>query len=259
MASAKRTPKVSRISRGQTVAYARKQKSPSEGGGDGGDGGDDGGEEAADTSVTTGEAAAGAPSTGSTPAIALPSTGSTPAITPPSTGSTPAIALPSTGSAPAITPPSTGSAPAIAVPVAPAAEAIRARSETVTMPMRVAVGEPPEMPTEAAASMTAAEDPTAMPGPKQIPGGTPSDPARPPGDVPKGDSRSLRRTTAGATDSAEFALVYRMQTFIITRVGVVGTRGVWRVVEYPTSSSASHAYAKECSRFVSEGFSDYRG
>jgi hypothetical protein len=39
---------------------------------------------------------------------------------------------------------------------------------------------------------------------------------------------------------------------------VIGTRGQWRVVEYPTVASASHAYAKECSRFVSEGFSDYR-
>ena len=44
----------------------------------------------------------------------------------------------------------------------------------------------------------------------------------------------------------------------ITRSGVVGTRGQWRVVEYPTSASAANSYAKECSRFVSEGFSDYR-
>ena len=44
----------------------------------------------------------------------------------------------------------------------------------------------------------------------------------------------------------------------IVMAGVVGTRGQWRVVEYPTSASAGSSYAKECSRFVSEGFSDYR-
>jgi predicted DNA-binding WGR domain protein len=60
------------------------------------------------------------------------------------------------------------------------------------------------------------------------------------------------------TDRYEFALVYRIQTYVISRFGEVGTRGQWRVVEYPTSAAASHAYAKECSRFVSEGFSDYR-
>jgi hypothetical protein len=60
------------------------------------------------------------------------------------------------------------------------------------------------------------------------------------------------------TDRDEFALVYRIQTYVISRVGAVGTRGQWRVVEYPTPAMASHAYAKECSRFVSDGFSDYR-
>jgi hypothetical protein len=58
--------------------------------------------------------------------------------------------------------------------------------------------------------------------------------------------------------SDRFALIYRIGTYVITRSGALGTRGQWRVVEYPTSSSASHSYAKECSRFVSEGFSDYR-
>ena len=95
------------------------------------------------------------------------------------------------------------------------------------------------------------EDPTHMPGPKDIPSGEPSDRAPAPGRVPPGDSRSLRR-------DGEFALIYRIQTYVISRFGALGTRGQWRVVEYPTSSSASHSYAKECSRFVSEGFSDYR-
>jgi len=90
-----------------------------------------------------------------------------------------------------------------------------------------------------------------MPGPREIPSGEPGDPAPAPGHVPPGDSRSLRRGN-------EFVLIYRVQTFVISRVGVIGTRGQWRVVEYPTSSSASHSYAKEASRFVSEGFSDYR-
>jgi predicted DNA-binding WGR domain protein len=94
-----------------------------------------------------------------------------------------------------------------------------------------------------------------MPGPKEIPAGSPGDPAAPPGRVPPGDSRSLRRRDA---TTYEFALIYRRETFVITRFGVVGTRGQWRVVEYPTSAAASHAYAKECSRFVSDGFSDYR-
>jgi hypothetical protein len=93
-----------------------------------------------------------------------------------------------------------------------------------------------------------------MPPPNAIPAGNPDDPAPPPGLVPRGDSRSLRRHAA----RHEFALVYRVQTFVISRVGVVGTQGRWRVVDYPTSAMASHAYAKECSRFVSDGFSDYR-
>jgi hypothetical protein len=90
-----------------------------------------------------------------------------------------------------------------------------------------------------------------MPGPRDIPGGEPGDRAPAPGRVPPGDSRSLRH-------SDQFALIYRIGTYVITRSGALGTRGQWRVVEYPTSSSASHSYAKECSRFVSEGFSDYR-
>jgi hypothetical protein len=135
----------------------------------------------------------------------------------------------------------------------------RARTPTVTMPVQASVGGPPAMPAEAApiaaaVNIEAPEDPTRMPGPREIPEGSPGDPAAPPGYVPRGDSRSLRRYA----DPAEFALVYRIQTYVISRYGVVGTRGQWRVVEYPTSGAAGHAYAKECSRFVSEGFSDYR-
>ena len=134
----------------------------------------------------------------------------------------------------------------------------RARQDTVSMPAATAVGTPPEVPAASAIPARidagAVEAPTRMPGPREIPAGSPEDPAAPPGRVPPGDSRSLRKRS----ESYEFALIYRLTTFVITRFGVVGTRGQWRVVEYPTSASASHAYAKECSRFVSEGFSDYR-
>lgn len=105
--------------------------------------------------------------------------------------------------------------------------------------------------TEPALPKATVEDPTNMPPAKTIPTGNPTDPALPPGRVPAGDSRSFRR-------GDEFALVYRQGTCVISRFGTVGQRGQWRVVEYPTSASASNSYAKECSRFVAEGFSDYR-
>ncbi|MGE0872758.1 MAG: hypothetical protein AB7P03_29660 [Kofleriaceae bacterium] len=127
------------------------------------------------------------------------------------------------------------------------ADASRTRAETIAMPLKAEVGEPPAVPV--AAYLSAAM--TLMPGPREIPAGAPGDPADPPGLVPPGDSRSLRR-------GDQFALIYRVQTFVISRFGNVGTRGQWRVVEYPTSAAASHAYAQETSRFVGEGFSDYR-
>ena len=140
-------------------------------------------------------------------------------------------------------------------PAAPAAEPPRSRTDTAVMSKIEPVGAPPEMPKAAAPPPPAAtggvESPTRMPPPREVPSGNPDDPAPAPGLVPPGDSRSLRR-------GKDFALVYRLATFVISRFGTVGTRGQWRVVEYPTSSAASHAYAKECSRFVSEGFSDYR-
>jgi hypothetical protein len=115
-------------------------------------------------------------------------------------------------------------------------------------------GEPPAMPKAVAPQPIVhgkVEDPTHMPGPRHVPPGEPDDPAAPPGLVPPGDSRSMRRAN-------DFALIYRVATYVISRAGSIGKRGQWRVVEYPTSAAASHAYAKECSRFVSEGFSDYR-
>jgi hypothetical protein len=130
----------------------------------------------------------------------------------------------------------------------------RAHTETMAMPADHH-GKPPELPTTAPPSAPVStadvESPTNMPTPKNVPGGDPDDAAPPPGRVPPGDSRSLRK-------GGEFALVYRQGTFVISRAGTIGKRGVWRVVEYPTASAGSHGYAKECSRFISEGFSDYR-
>ena len=134
-------------------------------------------------------------------------------------------------------------------------EPTRARVDTASMP--IAFGQPPEMPEPTASGVIkggAVEDPTHMPGPREIPPGNPDDVASPPGLVPPGDSRSLRRRG----DQYEFALVYRVTNAVISRVGIVGTRGVWRVVEYPTVASAANAYAREASRFVTDGFSDYR-
>ena len=171
------------------------------------------------------------------------------------TGEMTAVANPSEADAPKV--PAAAAAPAPAAPTpapvvveAPAAEPpkadpVRASRETGVMTAATTVGAPPEVPKDV-------EDPTLMPGPSDVPtGGSPMDAARAPGRVPAGDSRSMRR-------GSEFALIYRQGSAVITRFGTVGQRGQWRVVEYPTPSSASNAYAKECSRFVGEGFSDYR-
>ena len=159
---------------------------------------------------------------------------------------------------PAITPPDPKGEPwpdATPQPMKPVEPAEVARARTATVPVAVVdLGRPPEMPRKTAPPplmLGSVEDPTHMPGPKEIPAGDPDDPAPAPGVVPPGDSRSFRR-------GDEFALIYRVGTCVVTRVGRVGTRGQWRVVEYPTYAFASNSYAKECSRFVSEGFSDYR-
>ena len=119
-----------------------------------------------------------------------------------------------------------------------------ARAETIDAG-RAAVGPPPECRRQPSRSRPTCRCRA------RFPAGDPERSAPPPGRVPPGDSRSLRK-------GDEFALVYRVETCVISRFGTVGTRGQWRVVEYPTSASASNAYAKECSRFVSEGFTDYR-
>jgi hypothetical protein len=148
---------------------------------------------------------------------------------------------------PAIEPPPPKGEPwpdATPQPMRPVEAPARARSETVAMPAELAIGAPPALPGSV-------EAPTFMPGPRDVPGGNVTDAAAPPGLVPPGDSRSLRKGN-------EFALIYRQGTAVISRFGTVGQRGQWRVVEYPTPASASSSYAKEVSRYVGDGFTDYR-
>lgn len=231
MGRSKRTPERSAISRGPTVAFAKKQRPGSESEGD---------DEETDRSeeVTKVPAAphgmAPAEAKSAAKAGEQPQPDDLPDITPPDPKGEPW---------PDATPP----------PMKPV-EPARAKTVTVAVPEQVDLGRPPDMPTTTAPpplTLGAVENPAHMPGPREIPSGEPGDPAPAPGTVPRGDSRSLRRGN-------DFALIYRVQTFVISRFGKVGTRGIWRVVEYPTSASASHAYAKEASRFVSEGFTDYR-
>jgi len=227
MASRKRAPDTSKLTRSKTIAYARKHKT-----GDAGDAGDDDDEPAEEKPSKLDQKFDKAELSQPLPIAA--------------TDEPTRI----TGSVPATKPPE--------APPPPVATDDRAKVETVAMPPISDFGAPPDMPTvivPPTSSAGAAEDPTNMPGPTSIPDGSPDDPAAPPGVVPAGDSRSLRRRS----DRYEFALIYRQTTFVITRTGTVGTRGAWRVVEYPTSAAAGTAYAKECSRFVSEGFTDYRG
>jgi hypothetical protein len=245
MASRKRTPETSRIARSSTVAYSRKQKSS-----------DDTVEESpVEAEKKPDEAKVDdKPEPGIDPtakALLEAKEKSKRAQTEPT------VETPRQRASTEVDPPVPDVAPwpdATPVPMKPIdTPPGRSHADTVAMPAQASLGQPPEMPVAAPpqADSRAVEQPTRMPGPREIPPGNPEDPAPPPGIVPRGDSRSLRR-------GSEFALIYRIQTYVISRTGVIGTRGQWRVVDYPTSSSAAHSYAKECSRFVSEGFSDYR-
>jgi hypothetical protein len=228
MGRSKRTPERSTIARGPTVAFAKRQRPPSEGEGDEDE---NRAEEVTKVPAAPGELAPAEAKSAAKPGEAAKAD-DLPDIQPPD---------PKVEPWPDATPPPMK-------PVEPA------RAPTMTVAVPADIGRPPEMPTTTAPpplALGAVENPAHMPGPREIPGGEPGDPAPAPGMVPRGDSRSLRRGN-------EFALIYRVQTFVIGRFGKVGTRGQWRVVEYPTSAAASHAYAKEASRFVSEGFTDYR-
>jgi hypothetical protein len=114
-------------------------------------------------------------------------------------------------------------------------------------------GLPPTIPAAPPAPEAQVGEFEALPPPDAIRKVDPNAPAPPPGPVPPGDSRSLRRRR-GETD--EFALVYRHESHLITRIGQVGRAGEWRDIEYPTVAAASRAYALETSRLVGEGFHD---
>jgi hypothetical protein len=239
MARRKRTPERSTLVRGMTPAFSRRQRK-------------DGGPSDVDKPASSPDEAQSV-STEVTATEGKPLTAASDAETQPipvrsGSGEPPDITAPDPRAEPwpDATPPPTA-------PVEPS-EPSRPRTSTVGMPVVADLGRPPEMPTTAAPPplvLGEVENPAHMPGPKQVPAGAPDDPAPAPGSVPPGDSRSLRR-------DGEFALIYRVGTCVITRTGRLGTRGQWRVVEYPTSAVASTSYAKECSRFVTDGFSDYR-
>ncbi len=90
---------------------------------------------------------------------------------------------------------------------------------------------------------------TSLPAPGEIVAGDPTAPAPPPGPVPAGDSRSMRH-------ESQFVLVYRHGSSLVVRRGMIGQRGVWRVVDYPGPAQAATAYAAECSRLRGQGFRD---
>jgi hypothetical protein len=251
MARSKRTPERSQIARGPTTAFARRTRTSGEGGGDDDEEDDKPEDKPAVPRTMTQQQPADAKAAEAKPGEAK--AGDKPAEQKSAAqGEPPAPDK----DLPPIEPPDPKGEPwpdATPPPMKPV-EPARARTEPVGIPTVADLGRPPELPTTTAPpplALGAVENPAHMPGPREIPGGEPGDPAPAPGTVPRGDSRSLRRGN-------DFALIYRVQTFVICRFGVVGTRGQWRVVEYPTSAAASHAYAKEASRFVSEGFSDYR-
>jgi predicted DNA-binding WGR domain protein len=237
MARGKRTPERSKLVRAQTPAFSRRQRKDGDGGAD---------PEPAEFTPPTAAASE------------VTQTEIAPLEDPPRAfATTEPVAMVSATIAPAISPrpgaePWPDATPAPMKPVDPPDGIARPRTETLTA--TAPFGRPPEMPTTSAPPplvLGDVENPAHMPSPREVPGGSPDDPAPAPGRVPPGDSRSMRKHD-------EFALVYRVGTSVITRTGRIGTRGQWRVVEYPTSASASNSYAKECSRFVSEGFSDYR-
>jgi hypothetical protein len=95
-----------------------------------------------------------------------------------------------------------------------------------------------------------------LPSPAQIVRGEADAPEPPPGRAPRGDCRSMQRVRTGAP--SYFALVYRHETALITRAGLVGLRGDWRVLQYPTSAAAARAYAQECARLADDGYCDVR-
>jgi hypothetical protein len=129
-----------------------------------------------------------------------------------------------------------------------AAEAVQAPEPTLDAPGDAPLAAAPQ------ASLPAAESEFAelLP-PDAVRVRDPDSPAPPPGKAPPGDSRSLRRHHEGAE---EFVLIYRHESYLITRAGKVGTQGTWTMVEYPHIGAAAHAYAQECSKLTGAGYRD---
>jgi hypothetical protein len=231
MAKGKPTPEKSQITRERPLAYSRRQKDAADTPADPPKGDDKPAAEAKPVEATPDAAAKAETTKPEEPKAAKPEEPK--------------------AEAPAIEPPPPKGEPwpdATPQPMRPVEPPTRARADTIGMSPEAGIGAPPALPMVKAGDV---EVPTHMPGPRDVPSGNVTDAALPPGLVPPGDSRSLRKGN-------EFALVYRIGNALISRFGAIGQRGQWRVVEYPTPASASNSYAKEVSRFVSEGFSDYR-
>jgi hypothetical protein len=139
-------------------------------------------------------------------------------------------------------------------PLAEAAPGAAEGATAVASAVPAAAVEPAQAPRPVVSDVPPV-DLEALPPPDAILRVDPATPAPPPGHVPPGDSRSMRRRR-GQTD--EFALIYRHESHLIMRIGEVGRAGEWRDIEYPTVAAASRAYALETSRLVDEGFHDYR-
>jgi hypothetical protein len=117
-------------------------------------------------------------------------------------------------------------------------------------PDPVPVPVPVPMAVPAPVPVLPAEDLLSLPHPDDLAVADPDAPAAPPGLVPPGNSRSLRR-------GDEFALVYLHDSSLVSGTGTVGRAGHWRVVSYPSRAAAAHAYACACSRLHADGFIDY--
>lgn len=143
--------------------------------------------------------------------------------------------------------------PAVAKAPARARRRTAARGPEATSPVEATLAAPAPVPASAPRAVAPpVRVETWLPGPRELPTAPASTPAPAPGLAPRGDSRSLR-------NGERFALVYRVLCSVITRTGQVGELGAFRCVDYPTPAAASNAYARCCSSWVSEGFSDYRG
>lgn len=130
---------------------------------------------------------------------------------------------------------------------APPAEAAEQASGNADAPAPAGFDEAPELDADAVFAEL-------LP-PEAIGTWDPDAEAPPPGKAPPGDSRSFRRSGA---DGDEFVLIYRSDSYLITRRGPVGRMGTWTVTEYPFVGSAAHAYAQECSDLTGAGFRDLR-